>query len=370
MLRRLSAVHGELAGIADREGAGDESAEELGIERHLLAAKAASILAAIELALGHVQPRHTLAANSIGRQARAEMGSITQALRPADVGRGPRLDARAQLHRAWLGVQAVGGKVTTRAAGIPIAAVIAAGVLIAVAFSLRPTSDPFAAVASRPTPTHEGQVAGGTPAFSPAASGAASPEASSPKPLRFTFDTLISYAAPGLGWELRGESGLAEITPFPDPFDRSLRLANLGGSGSAVICRRGLPDADLVSIDLSADNWRGVSVELRQGTGAVEMRVDDGNHLLFEADGRTNEVANRFEATGWQRLTISLDLVQGFIEMHIEPRGGYAGLSSGMSLPAAWTATTRQTTNVCISAPSNPGEELYVDNLTISAGGA
>jgi hypothetical protein len=136
----------------------------------------------------------------------------------------------------------------------------------------------------------------------------------------------------------------------------------------AVICRDGLADTDLVSIDLSADDWRGMSVAVRQATNVIAISVDDGSHLLLQADGSTNEVASGFGGSGWQRLTVSLDLVQGSITFRAEPRGGYAGVSNVMQLPSAWQATTDQSADVCVAAPSNPAAELFVDNLVISAG--
>jgi hypothetical protein len=221
---------------------------------------------------------------------------------------------------------------------------------MAAVLALRPVGDPPTALAPTASPTREGQVAGGTP-----------------KTMSFTFDELTAYGAPGPGWELQGGVGSAEIAPLPDPFDRSLHVSSGGGTGAAVICRTGLPDTDLVSIDLSAQDWRGMSLEVRQGREVVRIAIDDDSRLLLQAGGMTNEVTERFEATGWQRLTLSLDLVDGVVEFHTEQRGGGGGLSSGMSLPNSWRTPTGQTTEVCISPPSDRADGLYVDNLIISA---
>ncbi|MEP6664841.1 MAG: hypothetical protein ABJA81_00160 [Nocardioidaceae bacterium] len=347
----MSAVQGELAGIANREQTGSEPAEELAIERHLLATKATSIAAAIELALQRVQPRHVVAARSLNGRARAEMASITEALRPVQSPRVSRPQPRQQLRRALLAAQTVRARVTKRAFVIPTTALIVVAVGMATVLALRPPGEPPAAAAPTASPTREGQVAAGTP-----------------KTVRFNFDELTAYGPPGPGWELLGGVGHAEIAPFPDPFDRSLHLSSGSGTDRAVICRTGLPDTDRVSIDLSADDWRGMFLEVRQGTEVVTITVDDGSRLVLQADGITNEVTERFEATGWQRLTLSLDLVDGVIEFDMEPRGGDSGVSSGITLPSAWLATAGQTTGVCISPPGDRVDGLYLDNLIVSAG--
>jgi hypothetical protein len=346
----LSAVQGELASIANREQARGDPAEELAVERYLLATKATSIAAAIELALGRVQPRHAAIARSLRGRARAEMASITDAIRPVTSHRLTRPDPSAQLRRALLAVQTVRARVTKRAFVIPATALITGALGMAAVLALRPAVEPPTAVAPTASPTREGQVAGG-----------------SPKTVSFTFDELTAYGPPGPGWELLGGVGHAEIAPFPDPFDRSLRVSS-GRTGTAVICRTGLPDTDRVSIDLSADDWRGMSLEVRQGREVVTITVDDGRRLVLEADGMTNEVTKRFDPTGWQRLILSLDLVDGVIGFDMEPRGGDAGLSSGIALPSAWLATTGQTTGVCFSSPRDRVDGIYLDNLIISAG--
>jgi hypothetical protein len=371
----LSGVRGELAGVAERQKATGESAEELDSERHLLAVKAGSILAATELALGQVQPPHAASARSLGRRAHAEMASIAEQLRPGEPERHPRRDARLQLRRTWLAVQrpwqavqAIRGKVTIRSFVLPIAAVTTAVVVIAAVLFLRPGSGPFTAGAPSPSPTHEGQVAGGTPAF-PAASPPAPAGGPNAKSVSFTFDELVAYEGPGAGWDLPDGNGLAEIAPFPNAVDRSLLLASASGSGSATICRDGLPDADLVSIDLSAADWRGMSIEVRRGTEAAAISVDDGSHLVLQAGGRTAELTDQFAATGWLRLTASMDLAQGSIEVRAEPRGGGAGASGVVPLPDSWQAAVGQVTTVCITSPSSSPDEVYIDNLIISASG-
>jgi hypothetical protein len=350
-LDALSAVQGELAGVGDREQAGRVSAEELAIERKLLAIKANSIAAAIELALRRVQPRHVVSVRNLEGRARADMASIREALQPAKSPRVPRPDPRAQLRRALLAARTIRARVTKRAFVIPTTALIVGGAGMAAVLSLRPADAPPAAVAPTASSTPEGQVAGGTP-----------------QRRSFTFDELTAYGPPGPGWELRGESGRAEIAPFPDPFDRSLHVSSSRGTGTAVICRTGLRDTDLVSMDLSAADWRGMSLEVRQGSEVVTIIVDDRSRLLLHADGMTTDVTERFEATGWQRLTLSFDLIDGVIGFRMQQRDGDAGVASGISLPSAWTASTGQSADVCISPPRDAVEGMYVDNLIISTG--
>jgi len=170
-------------------------------------------------------------------------------------------------------------------------------------------------------------------------------------------------AALPAGWRILGDPANAEVAPFPNAVDRSLRLTTKPDGSPITICLPFDPTATQVSIDLLADQPPGMAVSLRvPATGAeVSMAVAaDGRPVV--RPGETALLESAAPSGTWVRAVFEARPGAGTILIHLVPRGDE--LPAGTSAPMEWSSIG-PLFELCLTSPSAAASELVVDNIAI-----
>jgi len=165
------------------------------------------------------------------------------------------------------------------------------------------------------------------------------------------------------GWRILGDPANAEVAPFPNAVDRSLRLRTKPDGSPITICLPFEGAAAQVSIDLLADQPSGLAVSLRVPAAGAEVSMAvaaDGRPVV--RPGETPLLESAVPAVTWVRTIFEARPAAGTILIHLGPRSDV--LPAGTSAPMDWSSIG-PTFELCITSPSAAASELVVDNIAI-----
>ncbi len=311
----------------------------------LLAIKFADLSADVVKALTDVPPEESRAADRIraalDREARRTAGRIAGApSQPTPEEQAPVVPTPESV------ADDLAPPNRSRTAAMLVGAFV---VVLAAVFMTRPEAASLSS-ADAP-PTVEGQVAGGT--RSPAPPSAAAP-AGNPTPVITDFDSIITRRAPP-GWTITGDG--AQVVPFPNSVDRSLRIAAEGGATSActhVIITQGWR----MSADVHAAGAAEVRVwVMAGGTTMLHIREDGAVRTEPGQSAAPAQVATE------QWYALSFELTVPDVEITLRRAG--ADPVEQMTLAATGGMQPRASGHLCFEVRADSAGELHVDNLAI-----
>jgi hypothetical protein len=233
----------------------------------------------------------------------------------------------------------------TRLAAIVIGSAV---VVLAAVFALGPDAASPSSLSA--LPSIDGQVAAGNPPPAPPASIAQPREAA---PSTSAFDSVITRQAPP-GWKVTG--GTAEVVPFPNSVDRSLRIAT-GGSAPSACMPMDIAERWRIAADVHLHGPAAVAISIGGGGGAATLYLGADGAARAEPGGstaRTPISTDEWYALSFEPTATGVDITMG-------QRGGggrdLLTLTAGAQVPTG-------TGEVCFQIRSPTGE-MHVDNVTI-----
>lgn len=202
----------------------------------------------------------------------------------------------------------------------------------------------------------DGQVAAGGPSQLPGPVSTSS--AGAPQRRVVTFDSVVTKRTPP-GWTVSG--GTAQVVPFPNPVDRSLRIAVT--DGTAVACSPvARLDAGRISLDLHIGDGAAAVVATRSGAQDASLHIGRGGVARIKPGGAV--LGPPVAARRWHQIAIERTFVDGetFVAVVLDR---VAGDVERPAIPGSRASGAELPEEVCVSVRARARGEVHVDNLVI-----